>query len=840
MTVVLGLNWLTAFNPLVDWSARTITFPPTVTFEPPSPDAAATAPVDSASSELSDLPSPTPRSAPLVSLIEAAAFARATRLLGSNIYHFWLRAVFASGPLSSPTSPLDLSNVPSEYHNFADVFSEEQFIRQSSSLHGAPILFVKKKDGSLRLCVDFWALNRITKKDHYPLSLISDLSNAPGKAQIYSKIDLRHTYPLVCVAEGNEWKTTFRTRYGSFEWLVIPEGLTNAPAAFQRFMNDVFRDMLDESVIVYLDDVLIYSDTPEEHRKHVCKVLHRLRQHDIYAKAPKCQFHTDSVEYLGYMLSPFGLTMSEDKVKIILDWPTPHKIKDVPSFLGFANFYRRFIPFYSNIIEAFDSLKKAFISALTLTQWQSRASLIVETNASDYALAAILSMVTEDGVHPLAFHSRMFSALELNYDVHDKELLVIFEAFRIWRHYLEGSSSPVDVITDHKNLEYFSTTKLLTRRQARWSKFLNVFNMVICFHLGRLEGGNGYASVNSPNYKPIFTSEHLSALLRATILAAPVLRAVVTMDVDELHEKIHNQTYISDISDLQLRVLQNKHDHPLVGYYGFNKTLELLRQCTNQTLKQYPQMYCNYQQNNWSELLSLAEFTYNNAPSETIGISPFYANKEYHPNLTVYPECDIAFACARNFAVDLHELHFELRKQIAKSQKCYQGLADARRAPLSELWVGDQVYVKARFFRTTCPSPKLAEKMLGPYKVVAKVGPQLYSLQLLRKFRAVHPAYHISMLEPHVFSSIPGRTLSPPPLVELDGELEYKISEIVDFKIDKRRRCPLLYKVRWLNYEATDNEFEWIPATELEHAQEHISDFHTRYPDKPGPLSTLS
>lgn len=180
--------------------------------------------------------------------------------------------------------------------------------------------------------------------------MITDLLNSPGKARIYTKINLRHAHHLVRIAEGNEWKTTFRTHYGSFEWLVIPEGLTNAPAAFQMFINDIFRDMLNESIIVYLDDILVYSENLEEHRKHVREVLRRLRLHGLYTKALKYQFHTDLVEYLGYILSLSRLLIFEDKVKVILDWPTPHKVKDIQSFLGFANFYRRFIPYYSDIV----------------------------------------------------------------------------------------------------------------------------------------------------------------------------------------------------------------------------------------------------------------------------------------------------------------------------------------------------------------------------------------------------------------------------------------------------------------------------------------------------------
>ena len=145
------------------------------------------------------------------------------------------------------------------------------------------MLFICKKDGSLRLCVNFRGLNKITKKDRYPLPFISDLLSTAGKARIYTTIDLCHAYHLVHITEGDEWKTAFRTRYGSFEWLVMPFGLTNAPASFQRFMNDIFSDLLDVNVTVYLDDILIYSDDPAEHKKHIHEVLRRLRKHGLYA-----------------------------------------------------------------------------------------------------------------------------------------------------------------------------------------------------------------------------------------------------------------------------------------------------------------------------------------------------------------------------------------------------------------------------------------------------------------------------------------------------------------------------------------------------------------------------
>ena len=262
----------------------------------------------------------------------------------------------------------------------------------------------------------------------------------------------------------------------------MPFSLTNAPVAFQQFMNNIFSDLLDVCVVIYLDDILIYSNNMSEHYWHVKKVLKCLCKTGLHAKAEKCKFHSESVEYLGYILSPSGLTMSNDKVKIIQDQLEPKKVKDIQSFLDFTNFYHQFIFNYSDIVillihiirkdipwkfnsscqDTFNSLKKAFISTSILTHWIPNTQLIVETNALDYAFAAILSIVNEDNeVHPVAFHFCTFTAVELNYNTYDKELLAIFEAFKIQQHYLEDLAYPINIVMDHKNLKYFSNTKVL-------------------------------------------------------------------------------------------------------------------------------------------------------------------------------------------------------------------------------------------------------------------------------------------------------------------------------------------------------------------------------------------
>ena len=257
---------------------------------------------------------------------------------------------------------------------------------------------------------------------------------------------------------------------------------------------------------------------------------------------------------------------------------------------------------------------------------------------------------------------------------------------------------------------------------------------------------------------------------------------------------------------------------------------------TNQTLEQYLRVYCNYQQDNWAELLPIAEFAYNNAPSATTGVSPFFANKGYNPNLAIHPEYDLASARAKTFVTDIDSVHQQLRISMKEAQDRYQGPADKRRKPAPEIVPGQKVFVDSEFFRTTRPSKKLSDKYLGPYEVLAQVGPLSFELKLPAQFRGVHPVFHVSMLEPEKPNTIPGRVIPPPPPVEVNSALEYEVSEIVDSKYDRRKtRCQLHYLVRWLGYEETDEAETWEPADELGNAIEAVQDFHKRCPTKPGP-----
>ena len=255
----------------------------------------------------------------------------------------------------------------------------------------------------------------------------------------------------------------------------------------------------------------------------------------------------------------------------------------------------------------------------------------------------------------------------------------------------------------------------------------------------------------------------------------------------------------------------------------------------NQTLEQYLRTYTNYHQDNWSDLLPLAEFAYNNTPNATTGISPFFANKGYHPSFSTDFNSNTLSIRAREFTDNLTELHEQLKNNIAEAQKQYQVQADKHRISPPEFNIGDQVFVKAKYFRTTRPSPKLSERYLGPHTIIEKAGTLSYVLQLPDTFKTVHPVFHVSMLEPFTQNTIPRRTQSPPPPVQIEDELEYELDVILDSKIDNRRRCKLLYLVKWSGYENTEDETSWLPASELDHAQDLITEFHRQYPHKPGP-----
>ncbi|QRV79990.1 Transposon Tf2-1 polyprotein [Ceratobasidium sp. AG-Ba] len=219
----------------------------------------------------------------------------------------------------------------------------------SKSPMASPVIFVKKKYGKLRMCIDYRKLNDMTIKNAYPLQLVKDLLITLRKAKIFTKLDLRWGYNLVRIKEGDEWKAAFKTKYGLFEPLVMQFGLANAPAVFMHFMNEIFRDLLGITVVVYMDDILIFSETEEEHVNHVSEVLRRLKENKLYCAMEKCTFHVSEIDYLGLIIAPGVVKVDPAKVTKAVKWDTPENVTDIQSFIGFLNFYGDFIEGFRNI-----------------------------------------------------------------------------------------------------------------------------------------------------------------------------------------------------------------------------------------------------------------------------------------------------------------------------------------------------------------------------------------------------------------------------------------------------------------------------------------------------------
>lgn len=542
-SLVLGLPWLKLHNPNVDWDQGSLTFASnrcrtccgvpqgtTVTREPET--------LSSRSLDIAE--------------VGFTSFSLLARKKENVVFSVTMKDIEEALKEETKVDPATI--LPKKYHAFLDVFSKEEsdklpphrhndhtipiekgmtpgygplysmsrdelqvlrkylddnlekgFIRPSCSPAASPVIFVRKPGGGLRFCVDYRVLNAMTTKNRYPLPLVSETLNRLAHAKFYTKLDIISAFHKLRMKEGEEWKTAFRTRYGLYEYQVMPFGLTNAPSSFQNYINDTLHGLLDDFVTAYIDDILIFSNTEEEHEEHVRIVLQRLRDHGLQVDIKKCAFHQQEVKYLGLMITTNGIGMDPEKIKDIKQWPTPKNLRDVRGILGFANFYRRFIRNYSGIVypltqltkkdvpftweqaemQAFELLKSKFIESPILAHFDYDKPVRVETDASDQVTGGILSQPDNTGFwKPVAYFSSKMSPAECNYDIYDKELLAIIQAFETWRPELEGAASPVEVLSDHKNLEYFMTTRQLSRRQARWSEFLSRFNFKITYRPG--------------------------------------------------------------------------------------------------------------------------------------------------------------------------------------------------------------------------------------------------------------------------------------------------------------------------------------------------------------------
>lgn len=442
---------------------------------------------------------------------------------------------------------------------FIDENLNRGWIAPSNASFAAPILFVKKANGDLRLCVDYRKLNEISAKDGYPLPRIDEILSQMSKAKIFTKLDLRAAFNAIRMHPDSEELTAFQTCFGQFKSLVLPFGLSGGPGTYQRFINNLLMENLGNFCTAYLDDIIIYSTDPSEHIAQVRWVLTKLKEAGLSVDIKKCDFSVSRIKYLGFYVSTEGLEVDPEKIKDILTWKRPTTVKGVRGFLGFCGFYRKFIKNYGRIArpldkltqkgrtfdwdsdcqKAFETLRQAVTKAPVLHYFHPDRLTKVETDSSDGVTGGILSQldpVTKEW-HPLAFFSKTMNPAECNYEIHDKEMLAILQAFQQWRVELQSVENPVQVYSDHQSLEIFMRTKKLTARQARWAEYLSQFNFQLEYRTGK---ANGQADAltrrdgDIQSQKERMEANRLGTLLKPTMLSPEVRAEVLAPLVEDI------------------------------------------------------------------------------------------------------------------------------------------------------------------------------------------------------------------------------------------------------------------------------------------------------------------
>jgi len=512
---------------------------------------------------------------------------------------------------------------------------EKGYIRPSKSPMASPFFFVPKKDGKKRPCQDYRYINQWTVKNAYPLPLIDEIMDKLQGKKIFTKFDVRWGYNNVRIAEGDEWKAAFKTKHGLFEPTVMFFGLCNSPATFQNMMDHIFAEEIERGIcIIYMDDILILAENEQELTENTKRILKKLKENDLYLKPEKCEFVKTEVEYLGMVVRPEQIAMDDKKVQAIKDWPAPRTVKEVRSFLGLGNFYRKFIRKYSDTAKplndllkkdrptfewteeaanAFEELKRKFCEEPVLKMPDPTRPFQIEADASKFAIGAVLTQLDSNGNrHPVAFLSKTFSPTERRYEIHDRELMGIIKSLQEWRHYIQGSSFTTTVLSDHKNLTYFRKPQKLNDRQARWSLILSEYDIELLHTPGEKMIQSDAISRRSDlnptideNHKPETMLTHdlfvrfIDLELQERItgskeVESDVLKALETIKASEIDGDLDEWTmeetengksiffkgrqYIPDELELRREIIKRFHDAVTAGHPGELETYNLVRE----------------------------------------------------------------------------------------------------------------------------------------------------------------------------------------------------------------------------------------------------------------------
>ncbi|KAI3494637.1 hypothetical protein L1887_40554 [Cichorium endivia] len=764
-------------------------------------------------------------------------------------------------PGAAPVAKTPYRLAPSEMQELSGQLQElleKGFIRPSSSPWGAPVLFVKKKDGSFRMCIDYRELNKLTIKNRYPLPRIDDLFDQLQGASYFSKIDLRSGYHQLRVHEEDIHKTAFRTRYGHYEFLVMPFGLTNAPAVFMDLMNRVCRPYLDKFVIVFIDDILVYSRSKEDHEQHLRLMLNLLKEQKLYAKFTKCEFWIREVHFLGHVVGKEGIHVDPAKIEAIKKWEAPRTPTEIRQFLGLAGYYRRFIENFSKIAqpltaltqkdrkflweekqeEAFQILKNKLCNAPILALPEGSENFVVFCDASHQGLGCVL--MQKDKV--IAYASRQLKPHEKNYTTHDLELGAIVFALKIWRHYLYGTKCTI--YTDHKSLQHILDQKMLNMRQRRWVELFSDYDCEIRYHPGK---ANVVADALSRKERVKPSRVRALGMVVHTSLKSQILSAQEkaltkeNLQGESLHglearfeikpdgvRYFKNRIWIPKVDELRKLILDESHRsrysiHPgadkmykdLTEYYwwpGMKKDVALyVGKCLtcSKTVKQKEQFKhwkdmlraCAIEfKGNWDTHLPLIEFSYNNSYHTSIQCAPYEA---LYGRKCRSPLCWVEIGDRQLTRVDLIQETTDkiaiIRDKLKIARDRQKSYADNRRKPL-EFQVGDKVLLKVSPWKGLVrfgKKGKLSPRYVGPFEIMERIGPVAYKLQLPQELSAIHDTFHVSNLKKCLADE---SLIVPLEEIQINDKLNFveEPVEILDREVKqlKQSKIPIV-KVRW-------------------------------------------
>ncbi|GJX28772.1 putative reverse transcriptase domain-containing protein [Tanacetum coccineum] len=710
--------------------------------------------------------------------------------------------------------------------------SNKGFIRPSYSPWGALVLFVKKKDGSLRMCIDY-------------------------RSSVYSKIDLRSGYHQLIVRDEDIPKTAFRTRYGHYEFQVMPFGLTNAPAVFMDLMNRVCKPFLDKFVIVFIDDILIYSRNKVEHEGHLKQILELLKKEELYAKFSKCDFWLSKVQFLGHVIEREGIHVDPAKIESMRDWASPKTLTEIRQFLGRAGYYQRFIEGFSKIAKpmtkltkksvkfywnekkeaAFQTLKQKLCSAPILALPEGSENFVVYCDASHKGLGAVL--MQKERV--IAYASRQLKIHEKNYTTHDLELGDVVFALKMWRHYLYGTKCVV--FTDHKSLQHILDQKELNMRQRRWLELLSDYDCKIRYHPGKANVAQSEAR-KEKNYG----TEDLCGIIKKLesrtdgalcLNGRSWIPCRVTKDaqlgeetkwviVDRLTKSAHflpmkEDDSMEKLTRQYLREIVSKHGTQLDMSMAYHPQTDGQSERTIHTLEDMLRACVIDFGRGWDRHLPLVEFSYNNSYHTSIKAASFedlYGRKCRSP--ICWAEVGDAQLTGPKIVHETTEKIFQIKKRIQAAHDRQKSLADRNRKPM-EFQVGDMVMLKVSPWKGVIrfgKRGKLNPRYIGPFKVLAKVGTVAYRLELPDQLSRVHSTFHVSNLKKCYADEPLAISLDE---IQIDDKLNFieEPVEIMDREVKqlKQSRIPIV-KVRWNSRRGP--EFTWEREDQMKKKYPHL------------------